>query len=264
MHQSPADQGSQCTYPPSAPPVSRNRPESARVVTISIAIPPRAQCPPPLQSTNRSRRTSTPSRSWSRPPEASRIGRMFRSIGSAAEWLFGLAALLVGLAVLASIPVGQFLALGYVLEAGGRVARSGRIRDGFIGVRTAAWFGGMALAGFLLWLPLYGMSIMAESARIIDPAGPIARQWELGLSILAAIFATPRECRDSSRWTPPRLPPAVQHPLARAARPSRRALYRGPRPVLDHSDGSCGCPITSGSGSAASPALSSGSSFRSC
>jgi hypothetical protein len=119
----------------------------------------------------------------------SRIGRIIRSIGSAVEWLFGLSALLVGLAVLASIPVGQFLALGYVLEAGGRVARSGRIRDGFIGVRTAARFGGAALAGFLLWLPLYGMSIMAESARIIDPSGPIARQWEVALSLLAVIFA---------------------------------------------------------------------------
>jgi hypothetical protein len=118
-----------------------------------------------------------------------RIGRMLRSLGSAVEWMFGLAALLIGLSVLASIPVGQFLALGYVLEAGGRVARSGRIRDGFIGVRTAAWFGGVVLAGFLLWLPLYGMSIMAEAARIIDPTGPIARQWKIALSLLAVIFA---------------------------------------------------------------------------
>jgi hypothetical protein len=122
----------------------------------------------------------------------SRPGRFRRAagfIGSAGEWVFGVAALLLGLAVLASVPVGQFLALGYVLEASGRVARSGRIRDGFIGVRTAARFGGVALAACLLWLPLYGMSLMAESARIIDPNGPIARQWELGLSILTILFA---------------------------------------------------------------------------
>jgi hypothetical protein len=112
-----------------------------------------------------------------------------RRILSVAEWFFGLATLLLGLAVLASIPIGQFLALGYLLEASGRVARSGRIRDGFIGVRTVAKFGGVALAAFLLWLPLYGLSIMAESAKIIDPNGVIARQWELGLSALAVLFA---------------------------------------------------------------------------
>ena len=83
-----------------------------------------------------------------------RFRRLIGIVGSVAEWCFGVATLLVGLAVLASVPVGQFLALGYCLEASGRVARSGRIRDGLIGVRTAAKFGGCALAGFLLWLPL--------------------------------------------------------------------------------------------------------------
>lgn len=113
----------------------------------------------------------------------------FGVIGAAAEWCFGVCALFVGLAVLAAIPVGQFLALGYLLEAGGRVARSGRLRDGFVGVRTAAKFGGVALAGALLWLPLYFLSIQAEAARIIDPHGRIARQWEFWLSLLATLAA---------------------------------------------------------------------------
>ena len=113
----------------------------------------------------------------------------FGAIGSAAEWGFGVVSLFVGLAVLAAIPVGQFLALGYLLEVSGRVARSGRLRDGFIGVRTAAKFGGVALAVFLMWLPLYFLSIQAEAARIIDPNGRIARQWELWLSILAGLAA---------------------------------------------------------------------------
>ena len=117
-----------------------------------------------------------------------RFRRLVAFVGSVAEWCFGVATLLVGLAVLASVPVGQFLSLGYLLESSGRVARSGRLRDGFIGVRTAAKFGVVVLAGFLLWLPLYGMSFMAESARIIDPQGRIARQWEIGLSILAVFF----------------------------------------------------------------------------
>lgn len=117
------------------------------------------------------------------------VRRSLGRIASAAGWLFGLATLLLGLAVLASVPIGQFLALGYLLEAGGRVARSGRLRDGFIGVRTAGQIGGALLAAFILWVPLYGISILAESARIINPEGRIARQWEMGLSVLAIIFA---------------------------------------------------------------------------
>ncbi|MCI0699694.1 MAG: hypothetical protein L0241_01235 [Planctomycetia bacterium] len=121
-------------------------------------------------------------------PHPRPVASAFAFIGSVAEWLFGVGSLLVGLAVLAAIPVGQFLALGYLLEASGRVARSGKLLDGFIGVRTAAKFGGIAIACFLLWLPLYFMSIQAEAARIIDPHGRIARQWEIALSVLAVLF----------------------------------------------------------------------------
>ena len=72
-------------------------------------------------------------------------GAVVRGIGSMLEWLFGAAVLMVGLAVLAALPVLQFLSLGYLLEAGGRVARTGRLRDGFIGVRLAARLGGVVL-----------------------------------------------------------------------------------------------------------------------
>src|SRR5579872_1415262 len=37
----------------------------------------------------------------------------FGLVGRVAEWCFGVASLFVGLAVLAAVPVGQFLALGY-------------------------------------------------------------------------------------------------------------------------------------------------------
>src|SRR5262249_21138849 len=69
-------------------------------------------------------------------------------------WLFGASVLMVGLAILAAIPVLQFLSLGYLLEAGGRVARSGRLRDGFIGVRWAALVGFLVLGGWLVLLPV--------------------------------------------------------------------------------------------------------------
>lgn len=109
-------------------------------------------------------------------------------VGSVMEWCFGVVALFLGLSVLAAVPLGQFLALGYLLEASGRVARSGRVRDGFIGVRTAALFGGVALACGLMWLPLYFMSLQAQAARIIDPNGTAAKAWEVALSFLALTF----------------------------------------------------------------------------
>jgi len=118
-----------------------------------------------------------------------RLRRLRIAIASALEWLFGLASLLLGLAILASVLVGQFLVLGYLLEACGRVARTGRLRDGFIRVRTFAHLGGIAIACGLLWLPLYGMSIFAENAAIIDPYGPAAKQWRMGLTVLATLYA---------------------------------------------------------------------------
>ena len=43
-----------------------------------------------------------------------------RTICSWCDWCFGLVSLLIGLAVLATIPILQFLTLGYLLESGGR------------------------------------------------------------------------------------------------------------------------------------------------
>jgi hypothetical protein len=120
-------------------------------------------------------------------PERGFIRRMLGKVGSCIEYLFGLASLLLGLAILASIPVIQFLTLGYLLEASGRVARSGRLRDGFVGVRKAARCGGIALGAFLFWLPLYGISYLAERAQIIDPNGRIARLWQTCLIVLTAL-----------------------------------------------------------------------------
>lgn len=123
-------------------------------------------------------------------PPAARPGvaRRARAGGArAAEWCFGVPALFVGLAVLASVPVGQFLALGYLLEVSGRVARTGRLRDGFIGVRTAARFGGAALMIGLMWLPLYFMSVQVEAAKVIEPDGGVSRQWARALAAAAVL-----------------------------------------------------------------------------
>lgn len=83
--------------------------------------------------------------------------------------LFGLASLLLLLAVIAAIPIVNFVALGYLLEAEGRVGRSGRFRDGFPLMGLAPRLGSMVLGVYLWLLPLRILSTNAAAARIISP-----------------------------------------------------------------------------------------------
>ena len=103
-------------------------------------------------------------------------GRVARGVASAAEWLFGLVSLVVGLSTLAALPLLQFLSLGYFLESSARVARTGRLRDGLIGVRPAARIGGLAAAIWLSLVPAWLVGSYARSAELIDPGGPVRSQ----------------------------------------------------------------------------------------
>src|SRR5262245_13895057 len=103
--------------------------------------------------------------------------------GRSLEAFFGVATLIVGLALLATYPLLQFLSLGYLLEVSGRVARTGRLRDGFIGLRRAARVGGLAIGLTVLALPLMFIGSMTESARLIDADSPAAERWQLALVI---------------------------------------------------------------------------------
>ena len=114
-------------------------------------------------------------------------GRTARVLASAAEWLFGIASLLVGLATLAALPLAQFLTLGYFLESSARVARSGRLRDGFVGVRRAARVGGLAMGVWLATLPAWLVGSVAQSADLIDPGGSPARVWRVLLVVVAGL-----------------------------------------------------------------------------
>jgi hypothetical protein len=115
------------------------------------------------------------------------VGRTARVLASAAEWLFGIASLLVGLATLAALPLAQFLTLGYFLESSARVARSGRLRDGFVGVRRAARVGGLAMGVWLATLPAWLVGSVAQSAELIDPGGSPARVWRVLLVVVAGL-----------------------------------------------------------------------------
>jgi len=95
---------------------------------------------------------------------------LWRIVGSAAQWCFGLFSIVVGLAFLAAIPVVQFLSLGYLLEVGGRIARTGKISAGFIGVRRAAHVGSIVMGTWIILLPLRYLATFERDARLIDRA----------------------------------------------------------------------------------------------
>ncbi|MEZ6058244.1 MAG: DUF4013 domain-containing protein [Planctomycetaceae bacterium] len=114
------------------------------------------------------------------------LRRPFASIRWLIQGAFGFASLMFMLAVIAAIPVVNFLALGYLLEVEGRVARSGRWRDGFPLLGLAPRIGSIAL-GVYLWLwPLRIIGLQAAAAHIIDPGSLIDRRWQT-FRLVAAI-----------------------------------------------------------------------------
>ena len=114
------------------------------------------------------------------------LRRLLDGLCSGTEWCFGCAALFFGLAVLSTLPVLQFLSLGYLLEASGRISRTGRLRDGFVGVRKAARVGSL-VAGTWLWLwPLRFAADAWYSAYLIDPTSNITRNRRIFLFVFAA------------------------------------------------------------------------------
>jgi hypothetical protein len=113
---------------------------------------------------------------------------MVRGATSVVEWLFGALTLIVGLAVLAAIPILQFLTLGYLLEASGRVARTGRLRSAAIGVRQAARVGGIVVGIRLCLVPLQLIAVTWQDAVIVDTTGAAAATWRLAFWTVAMLM----------------------------------------------------------------------------
>jgi hypothetical protein len=121
-------------------------------------------------------------------PEHSLPWRAWHSTARAFEWLFGLASLLVVLAFVAAVPIVQFLSLGYLLEASGRIARTGRFTAGFVGVRTFAHIGSIVLGTWLMLLPLRLLSDLWYSAQLMDPSSTSAGVLRVALIGLTSLF----------------------------------------------------------------------------
>jgi hypothetical protein len=100
------------------------------------------------------------------------VRQVVRGITGAGNWLFGAVTMIGALAFLGSFPLTQFLTLGYLLEAAGRIGRTGRLEQAFPGIRQAARVGGMVLGGWLVVWPLrYAMDVLVDST-LIDPDSP--------------------------------------------------------------------------------------------
>ncbi len=154
-------------------------PNGMQVATQSTLLP--AHVAPSLATEESRAAYMARSRSWRI------VRRGFEGAASTAEWLFGLLSLVVALAVLATLPVLQFLSLGYLLEVGGRVVRERRLSSGIVGIRKAARIGGIVLGAWLVFLPLRFASLMVDSARLIAPGSPADRGWTLVLWILVPL-----------------------------------------------------------------------------
>jgi len=102
------------------------------------------------------------------------------------EVLFGIVSLFAMLAFLAAIPVVNFLALGFMLEAEGRVARTGKLRYAMPLLPLAPKLGGIA---FGVWFWCWFVRLVADAAgdaELIAPGSRVAIGWQIALTIISA------------------------------------------------------------------------------
>jgi len=103
------------------------------------------------------------------------------------DWVFGFGSLVFGLAILSVIPLLNFLSLGYLLHVSGRVAATGRLRDGFVGVRKASMLGSFIAGTWLVLWPVRYVSEMWKDANLIATGSAVTHGWRVGLIVLTLV-----------------------------------------------------------------------------
>ena len=111
----------------------------------------------------------------------------FSFVGAVWTFLCGCVGLVACLAVLAAVPVLQLCTLGWLLEAEGRLGRTGRLRGVFPGVTRAARIGSALLGLFVVSIPWLVVRGYAQDARLLEPGSNTARvlaswTWIVGLA----------------------------------------------------------------------------------
>lgn len=113
-----------------------------------------------------------------------------RAIAWAIRAAFGIASLVLLLAVVAAIPVVNFIALGYLLEVEARVARTGRLRDSFLLLDVAPRIGSIVLGVSLWTLPLRALGMNRRDAYFIQMGGSADQTLSILAPIIALLIAT--------------------------------------------------------------------------
>ncbi|MFT4692688.1 MAG: hypothetical protein ACI9OD_004925 [Limisphaerales bacterium] len=117
-------------------------------------------------------------------PHLSLRKRSLLRVCSATEWVFGMATIIVGLAIAAVIPIVNFISLGYLLEVSGRVARTGRFTEGFIGARPAAKLGSVVIGTWICFLPVRIVAGLWRDAVLLAEGSAIEKSYGVAVVLL--------------------------------------------------------------------------------
>ncbi len=128
----------------------------------------------------------------SRPPhppaqDGGRLRRVLGRVIRGLDWTFGLICLVAGLAIFSVVPLLNFISLGYLLHVSAQVARSGRIRDGFPGVRRASRIGSFVVGALLICIPARILSGLWKDAEIVAPGSTGASLWRIATFLVTAV-----------------------------------------------------------------------------
>jgi len=102
---------------------------------------------------------------------------------------FGAITLIVALAVVSSIPLLNLLSLGYLLQASANVARSGRLRDGWIGLPLFAMLGKVILGVWLWTLPIRLLHSYWHDSQLIARGNIRAGELQGALVVVSILIA---------------------------------------------------------------------------
>jgi len=140
---------------------------------------------------------------------AVRVGRI---VSTATSNGLGLITAILTLAVISTIPVLNLLSLGYLLESSGRVARSGRLRDGFIGLSRFSGAGRILLSCWIWFLPLRLIYSFWSDAELIEPDSEAAVRLRmlLALAVVAIGVHLIGACLRGGKWRHFFLPAPIQ------------------------------------------------------
>lgn len=123
------------------------------------------------------------------PPLPHLLWHPLRAVAWSIRTLFGVVTLILLLAIVAAIPLVNFLALGYLLDVEGRVARTGRLRYAFPLLDRAPAIGSIVLGVWIWIFPLRLMSGAVTDAQLIDPGSTATQVMRWATTLLACVVA---------------------------------------------------------------------------